>query len=63
MIDSVLHGGKRLPPPGMAMRSASVPSVRHAICRMPSPCGAGCSTTAPAPSPNSTQVVRSVQSR
>ena len=54
--------GQALPPPGMLSRWVRFPSVPISVARMdPSSGSARRSTAAPAPSPKSTQVVRSSQ--
>ena len=54
--------GSAVPPPGMWSAPASEPSVKMRVERMPRPSPlAGPRTTAPAPSPKRTQVVRSFQ--
>ena len=57
--------GQRVPPPGRDKICAYSPSLPMKVLRMPRPgrsAGRRPSTTAPPPSPKSTQVLRSVQS-
>jgi hypothetical protein len=55
------EAGQRLPPPGMNSRFAFSPSAPITVVSSPCEFGRFCKTAAPAPSPNSTQVLRSFQ--
>ena len=54
--------GQRQPPPGMDNRSALFPSAPMQAVNKPWAFGRLCKMAAPEPSPNRTQVLRSVQS-
>ena len=53
------EAGQRLPPPGMESKSALLPSAPITVVSRPWEFGRFCRIAAPAPSPNSTQVLRS----